>query len=188
MTQWSQEQISKVQMAGVETLVGLAGKAFDAYERLLELNLRTVRATLSEAREGAEKVLSARDPQELVDLQVELLQPATERALAYRRQLYEILAGTRADFDKVAEAQYTAGKEQMQSFLETFTNSVPAGPPAPLTAWREAVKAATTLYESMQTTAKQAVQVAESSFDSAAETASKGVRRRAEKVSQAAAK
>jgi phasin family protein len=189
MTQWSPEQFSKVQMAGIETLVGLTGKAFEGLEKLLELNLQTMKMTLAETREGARKALSVKDPKEFVELQIELFQPAADNVLAYRRQLYDIFAATRAEFDKVAEVQYAAGKQGLQDFFDSLANKAPAGPAAPLAAWQEAIKVSTTFYESMQTTAKQAMQVAESSFNTAAGAASHGVPRRAvAQASQAAAK
>ncbi|RDK06368.1 phasin family protein [Cupriavidus lacunae] len=186
MTQWSPEQFIKVQMAGIETLTGLTGKAFEGFEKLLELNLQTVKTALAETREGAKKALFVKDPHELVELQIELLQPAADNVLAYRRQLYEIFAATRAEFEKGAEVQYAAGKQGLQDFLGSVVNITPAGPAAPLAAWQEAVNATATLYESMQTTAKQAVKLAESSFSTAAEAASKGMQRRATQASKAA--
>ncbi len=188
MTEWSPEQFSKVQMAGIETLAGLTGKAFEGFEKLLELNLQTMKTALAESQEGARKALSVKDPKEFVELQIQLFQPAADNVLAYRRQLYDIFAATRAEFEKVAEAQYTAGKQGLHDFLGNVVNKTPAGSAAPLAAWQEAVNATTTLYESMQTTAKQAVQVAESSFNTAAEAASKGMQRRAAQASKVAAK
>ncbi|WP_432260976.1 phasin family protein [Cupriavidus sp. TMH.W2] len=188
MTQWSPEQFIKLQMAGIETLTGLTGKAFEGFEKLLELNLRTMKTALAETREGAKKALSVKDPQELVELQIELFQPAADNVLAYRRQLYDIFAATRAEFETVAEVQYAAGKQGLHDFLGSVVNRTPAGPAAPLAAWQEAVSATTTLYESMQTTARQAMQVAESSFNTAAQAASKGLQRRAAQASKAAAK
>ena len=188
MNQWSPEQFIKVQLAGIEALTGLTGKAFEGFEKLLELNLQTMKTALADSREGVKKALSVKEPQELVELQIELLQPAADNILAYRRQLYDILAATRAEFEKVAEVQYTAGKQGLQDFLGSVVSQTPAGTAAaPLAAWQEAVNATTTLYESMQTTAKQAVQVAESSFNTAAQVASKGMQRRAAQASKTAA-
>ncbi|WP_454743388.1 phasin family protein [Cupriavidus necator] len=188
MNQWSPEQFSRVQMAGIETLAGLTGKAFEGLEKLLELNLQTMKTALAETREGARKALSVKDPKEFFELQTELFQPAADNVLAYRRQLYDIFAASRAEFEKVVEVQYTAGKQGLHDFLGSVVNQTPAGPVAPLAAWQEAVNATTTLYESMQTTAKQAIQVAESSFNTTAEAASQGVRRRPAQASQAAGK
>ncbi|ODV43559.1 phasin [Cupriavidus sp. UYMMa02A] len=188
MTQWSPEQFSKVQMAGIETLAGLTGKAFEGFVQLLELNIRNMKTTLAAAHEVTKKALSVKDPQEFVELQMEAFQPAAERAVAYRRQLSEILYATQAEFNKVFEVQYAEGKRGLEGFLESVANKAPAGSAAPLAAWQEAINATTALYESMQTTAKQTMQVAESSFNTAAEAASKGIRQRAAQPTRAAAK
>ena len=188
MNQWSPEQFSKAQMAGIETLAGLTGKAFEGFEKLLELNLQAMTSALAQTQEGARQALSVKDPKELIELQIELFQPAVDNVLAYRRNLYAIFAATRAEFEKVAEAQYTASKQGLHDLLGSMADQTPAGPAAPLAAWQEAVNATTMFYESIQTTAKQAVEVAESSFRTATEAASQGVRRRTAQASQATAK
>lgn len=188
MTQWTVEQCTKAQLAGLEALVGLTNKAVEGFERVAELNLQTMKTTLALTRDGVMKALSVQNPQELVDLQVELFQPAADNVLKYRRQLQDILATTRAEFEKVVEVQYTTSKGQLQGLIDSAVNNAPSGSTAPLAAWHEAVKATTTLYESIQSTAKQAVEVAENSFNMAAAAASNGARHRAAKASAAAAK
>ncbi|NOV26781.1 phasin family protein [Cupriavidus necator] len=188
MTQWSPEHFTKAQLAGIEALVGLTGKAFECFQHVTELNLQTMKATLAETQEGLEKVLSVSNPQDLLALQMESIPPATERALAYRRQLIEILAATRTEFDKVGEVQYTAGKQGLHDFIASVTSKTQAGPTAPLAAWQEALNATTMFYESLHATAKQAAQAAESSFNTVSQAASPGARRRTAQHSQAAAK
>ncbi|MCY1272150.1 phasin family protein [compost metagenome] len=188
MTQWTAEQCTKAQLAGLEALVGLTNKAVEGFERVTELNLQTMKTTLALTREGVKKALSVQNPQELVELQVELFQPAADSVLEYRRQLQDILAATRAEFEKVVEVQYTTSKGQLQGLIDSAVSNAPSGSTAPLAAWQEAVKATTTLYESMQSTAKQAVEVAESSFNTVAAAASNGARHHAAKASAAAAK
>lgn len=189
MTQWTPEQYMKAQLAGLDAIVGLTNKAFEGFEKLTELNLRTMKTTLAQTREGVVKAMSVQNPQELLELQVQIFQPIADNALEYRHQLQEILATTRAEFAKVAEVQYSTSKGQLQAFIESAVNNAPSGStPSPLAAWQEAIKATTTLYESMQSTAKQAVEVAESSFNTATETASKGVQRRAAQAFPVAAK
>ncbi|WER47982.1 phasin family protein [Cupriavidus sp. WKF15] len=187
MAQWTAEQCTKAQLAGLEVLVGLTNKALEGFEKVMELNLQTMKTSLAQTREGVMKALSVQNPQELVELQIELFQPATDKALAYRRQLFDILAATRADFDKVVEVQYTAGKQGLQDFLEKVENSAPSGSTAPLAAWQEALKATTMFYESVQSTARQTVEVAENSLNTAAAAASKGARHRVAQASASAA-
>jgi phasin family protein len=183
---WTVEQCKNLQSASLEAMLGLANRAFEGFGKVMELNLQTTKTSLGLSREGVLKALSAQSPQELIEVQLQLLQPVTDNALAYRRQLQDILAATRAEFAKVAEVQYATNRGQLQDFFDGAVNNAPSGPTSPLGAWQEAIRATTMLYESMQTTAKQAVEVAESSFNTAAEAASKGVRRREAQASPAA--
>ncbi len=183
---WTVEQCAKLQLASLEAAVGLANKAFEGFERVMELNLQTSKTTLEQTREGIRKTLSAQGPQELVELPIHLLQPVFDNSLTYRRQLQDIIAATQAEFAKVAEVQYATSKGQLQDFIDSAVHNAPSGSASPLGAWQEAIKATTTLYESMQLTAKQAAEVVESHLNTAAETASQSVRRRAVQASQAA--
>ena len=103
-------------------------------------------------------------PQELVELPIHLLQPVFDSALMYRRQLQDIIAATQAEFAKVAEVQYATSRGQLQDFIDSAVHKSPSGSTSPFGAWQEAIKATTTLYESMQSTAKQAAEVVESNF------------------------
>ncbi|KDP87466.1 hypothetical protein CF70_001145 [Cupriavidus sp. SK-3] len=188
MNQFSPEQIVNVQKASLETLMGLTNKAFEGFVSLLELNLQTMRSTLAETSEGMQRALSVKDPQELVALQIELLQSVAARAMSYRHDFIGIAASTRAEFDKVAEAHYEAGKRGVQNLVESVGSAGPAGSGAGavLAAVQTAINATNTLYESMQSTAQQAAQVAENSFNAAADASAKAVQHRAAQTSRAA--
>ncbi|MCY0854141.1 phasin family protein [Cupriavidus sp. D39] len=188
MNQFSPEKIVEAQKASLETLAGLTSKAFDGFERLLELNLQTMRSTLAETREGMQRAFSVKDPQELMALQIELLQPVAEKSLSYRRHFLEIAASTRAEFDKVAEAHYEASKRGIQNLVESVGNAGPAGSDAVVAAVQTAINATNSLYESVQSTTKQAVQVAEDSLNTAADAAAKAVQHRPAQTSRPAAK
>lgn len=187
MTPWTANQYTKAQLAGLEALIGLTNKALEGVAKVTELNLETMRTTLARTQEGITKALSAQNPQGFVNLQVELVQPTADTVLVYRRQLFDILAATRAEFEKAIEAQYTSGKDQLQGLIEGAMSSALPDSAAPLAAWQEVFSTTTALFESMQSTAKQAVQVAESTFNTATQTAPKDTRRRAAQALPAAA-
>lgn len=110
------------------------------------------------------------------------------RAEAPNQLWVEILADMQAEFEMVVEVQYTISKGRLQGLIDSAVSNAPSGSTAPLAAWQEAVKATTTFNESRQTTAKQAAQLAESSFNIAAEAASESMPHRAAKASHVAAK
>src|SRR6476620_5361437 len=94
------DQILAAQKANLETLFGLTTKAFEGVEKLVELNVTASRAALEEAAETTQSLLSAKDAQELLALQAALFQPLAEKTAAYSRHVYDIAAGTGAEFGK----------------------------------------------------------------------------------------
>ncbi len=60
MSLFTQDKISAVQKANAEMLFKLAGKFFDGFEKLTQLNLQVLKATMSERTEMLQK---ARDSQ-----------------------------------------------------------------------------------------------------------------------------
>ena len=104
------EQFAATNKANFEVLMGLSAKAFEGVEQLAALNLQVVKAGLGEATETGLAALSAKDPQSLLALQAALLQPAAEKATAYGKQVYGIVAGIKADVEKVAGQQAAAAQ------------------------------------------------------------------------------
>ncbi len=159
------EQIQAAQAAGLDILSGLANKGLDGLQKLVEVNLRPVKSTLADAQEATCKFLAAKDAADLFALQASLLQPAIEKAQAYQRELFEIAAAARGDFAKVADAQFEESKRKMQDVIDNAAKGAPAGSEPALAAWQSAMAAGATLCETMQQTAKQAMEAAENNLN-----------------------
>ena len=126
-TQFTADQFVAAQKAALETLFGLTTKAFEGVEKLVELNLQVARTTLAEAAESSTAALSAKDAQELLALQAGMLQPAAEKAAAYTRHLYDIMAGTSAEFTKAAEANIADSQKKVLTLVDSAVKNAPAG-------------------------------------------------------------
>ena len=172
-TTFTAEQFLAAQKASVETLFGLTTKAFEGVEKLVELNLQVAKATLAEAAETTHAALSIKDAQELLSLQAGLLQPAAEKAAAYSRHLYDILAGTSAEVTKAAEATMAEGQKKVLALVDTAVKNAPAGTESAVALVKSAVAAANNAYESAHKAAKQATEVAEANFTAMTNTAVK---------------
>jgi phasin family protein len=167
------EQLLASHKANVETLFGLAGKAFEGVEKLVELNVATSRAVLTEAATHTQAVLAAKDVQELLALQSGLLQPLAEKASAYGRHVYEITSGTGAEFGKAFEAQTAEAQRGFSNLVDSATKNAPAGSETSVAVFKSAVSAANNAFESVQKAVKQASDVAEANFNAMASTATK---------------
>ena len=186
MTPFTAEQMIAAHKANVETLFGLTNKAFEGVEKLIELNLQVAKASLAEAAETTNAVLSVKDAQELMALQAAMLQPAAEKAAAYSRHLYDIAAGTNAEVAKVAEAQMADAQKKAMAVVDTAVKNAPAGTENAVALVKSAVAAANNAFESVQKAAKQAAEVAEANFQAVTSTAVKASQTAAKSARRAA--
>ena len=173
MTPFTAEQFTAAQKANLETLFGLTGKAFEGVEKLVELNLQVAKASMAEAAETAQAALSVKDAQELLALQAGLLQPAAEKAAAYSRHLYDIMAGANAEVTKAAEAGMADSQKKVLALVDNAVKNAPAGTESAVALVKSAVAAANNAYESVHKAAKQAADVAESNFQAMTSSAVK---------------
>ena len=165
------EQVIAAHKANIETLFGLTNKAFEGVEKLVELNLQVAKATLAESAENTKAVMGVKDAQELLALQSSLLQPSAEKAAAYSRHLYDIAAGTGAEFGKAAEAQAADAQAKFMSLVDNAAKNAPAGSETAVAVMKSAVAAANNAFESVQKAVKQASDVAEANFAAASDSA-----------------
>ncbi|MEQ1657927.1 MAG: phasin family protein [Hylemonella sp.] len=168
------EQVLATNKANVETLFGLTGKAFEGVEKLVELNLAASRALLAESASQAQTVLNAKDPQELLALQSGLLQPLSEKAASYSREIYDIAAVTSAEFGKTFEAQIAEAQKKFLDVVDSTSQNAPAGSETAVALMKSAVATANNVLETAQKSAKQAAALAESNFKAATATVEAG--------------
>jgi len=165
------EQVLASQKATIETLFGLTGKAFEGVEKLVELNMTASKAALAEAAGTTEAILSVKDAQELLALQASLFQPLAEKTAAYSRHLYDIAAGTGAEFGKTFESQATEAQKKFLALVDNAAKNAPAGSETAVAVFKSAVAAGNNALESVQKAVKQATDVAEANFNAVANQA-----------------
>jgi phasin family protein len=180
------DQLIAAQKASVETLFGLTHKAFESVEKLIELNLQVAKTTLAEAAETTQAALSVKDAQELLALQASLLQPAAEKAASYSRHVYDIVAGTSAEFTKTAEASVADSQKKVLAMVDTAVKNAPAGTENAVALVKSAVAAANNAFESVQKATKQATEVAEANFQAMTNTAVKATQQATKAAKRAA--
>jgi len=158
------ETLFATQKANVETLLGLSASGLDAAGKLAALNLETAKAALGEAGTQFETLFAAKDPQALFALPSEWLQPSGEKAAAYGRKVYDIVAALQAEVAVVAEAGVSDAQKKVAALVESVAKNAPAGSENAVTLFKAAVAAANDAYESAQKAGKQAAGAAEANF------------------------
>jgi len=184
----SPEQIAAAQKSNLDTSWALANMAFEGFQKLVELNLQAVKSTLAEGRDNVGKALPANDPKDLAALQARLIQPTAEKIQSYSRQVFAIVAETQTKFATLAEAQYRAHNQRVQTLVDNIAQSAPVGSEAAVAALKSTITATNGLYETVQRATRQAAEVAESNFETVVAAASKATQHAVEQTSRTAKK
>ena len=150
--------------ATLDALLSLGATAFDGVQQLTALNLQVVKTSLDATAEASLALLSAKDPQALLALQTELLQPNAEKAAAYGRQVYEILATTKAAFERVATEQASGVQKSIMSAVDAATKNAPEGSGSGVAFFQSAMAAANNAFDGLQKATRQATEAAEANY------------------------
>lgn len=167
------EQLAAAQKAQFESLFGLASKSIDHLEKLVELNIQTLRTSMQESADHTLALMSAKDLQEVASLQSAWMQPMAEKMLSYSRHAYEIFASGQSEFAKVAEQQISEGQQRLMALAENVAKNAPAGSETAVAMIKSAMNAANNAYDSVQKVTKQAAEAVEANINAISNTAMK---------------
>ena len=133
--------------AVVDSLMAVANTALAAAERVVALNVDTVRSMVRDSSENAKTLLGAKNAQEAIGMQANQAQPSIEKAVAYSRALYEISSMAQEELTKLAQSQYGEFQTQISNVMKP-SNAASAAPfDFAVAAIKQAMSATNTVYE-----------------------------------------
>ena len=179
------QQVLARQKAAVSTFVAAQSAVFEGFEKLIDLNLKVVKATLDEVSQKSQQATDLKDAQDVSSFISASAQPSADKALAYSKHLYDIFAGVQTELSKLAEAQIAEGREQVNAAVEQLTKNAPAGSESAVAMLKSSLATATSAYDSLAKAAKQAADVAESNLSAAANATFKAATDAAEAAGKA---
>lgn len=179
------QQVLARQKAAVNTFVAAQSAVFEGFEKLIDLNLKVVKATLDEVSQKSQQAADLKDAQEVSSFISASAQPSADKALAYSKHVYDIFAGVQAELSKLAEAQIAEGRQQVNAAVEQLTKNAPAGSESAVAMLKSSLATATSAYDSLAKAAKQAADVAESNLSAAANATFKAATDAAEAAGKA---
>lgn len=169
------EQFAAANKANIEGLLTLANSAFARAERLAALNLNTARSALEDGVASTKTLLAAKNPQELINLQATLTRPTMDKAVAYARSVYEIVAEGQQEVAKLFKAQFDEANKAFAVALDKAAKSAPAGSESAFAAVKSAFSTANSIYENVSKAAAQASEIAEANVAAATDATVKAV-------------
>ena len=162
------QQLLDSQKAAVTNIAAAQDALFSGFEKLVDLNLKVIKATLGEAAETSQQATELKDPQEAVAFVTSLAQPSAEKAVAYTKNVYEIVSEVSNELLKLSESQVAQAQKNMAESIDQLAKNAPTGSESAVALLKSTLASANNAYDSINKAAKQAVEVAESNLAAAA--------------------
>lgn len=169
----SPEQFMQFGKSSLEAALSLANITLQGTERLVGLQLKTAKEALDESIRSAKALSDIKNVQELMSLQSTATQPNMEKVMAYSRSVYEVASDTQTKINKVLEDRMSKVGGELVAAVDKAVKTAPAGSETAVAAFKSAVAAASTAYDTMSKVAREATDLAVSSATTQAAKASK---------------
>ncbi|MCB1916894.1 MAG: phasin family protein [Rhodocyclaceae bacterium] len=176
------EKFAAANKASLDTAASVASLGLSTVERLMALNLNTVRAAIADAGSNAEALLAAKDPKAALSVLSGLAEPTLASVLGYYRSAYGIVVDSGEELGKIADGQIAELNKAVTIALDEMTKSAPAGSDVAVAAVKSAIAAANATYDSVTKATKKVVEIAEANVTSTTGAAVKAVGKAAKKA------
>lgn len=166
------EQVVAGQKASLNNLLAVQGAMFSGFEKLVDLHLKVIKASLDEVAETTQKAIAVKDAQEALAFTSSLAQPNAEKAMAYSKHVYDIFSGVQVDLTKLTEEQIAQGQQQISDVIDQVAQNAPTGSEGAIALVKNSMATANNAYESAVKAARQASDAVESNITAATQAAS----------------
>lgn len=163
------EQFVETQRANIGAAVSLSQTLFSAMEKLVDLNLKVIRATLDDVATRTHQALDLKDVREVASFNSNHMQPATEKAMAYTRHVYDIVSNAGSEIAKLSESHINERQNKMADALEQLSRNAPAGSETAVAMLKSSFAAGTSAYDTFSKAANQFSEMARSNLNAAAD-------------------
>lgn len=169
------EQMSAAQKANAEVVMALMRTSFEGMQRLAELNMAATREFFNASVANANTLLSAKDINEVAQLNQSLSAPNLEKAMEYSRKVYDLVAQMQKDMTVVMESQYSQFSKTAASAIDKTKASTPVGGDVFAAAMNSMLDATNKAFGSMTAMAKQMSDLADANLQAATSATAKAV-------------
>ena len=164
-------QLTELQKSQLDAFYALSNVAFNAVQKLVDLNLAAVKAAMDESAATTQTLLGVKDAQDMVAVGGTIAQPPVQKIVGYGSNLYSIMSAAGSEARRVVEDQIAEGNTKAAQLVEFAARNAPAGSEPILSLFKNTVAAYKTAYDTFSKAAKQAFDAAESNMANATQTA-----------------
>lgn len=163
--------------AQLAILTALAQATLENTEKIIDFNMKAVKANWEKSTTSTKQMLSAEDPKASLSMAAAHAQDNIEAAISYSRNMAEMVSASRNELTKKLDAQSAEFRRQISAAVDQMASKAPAGAEASIALVKSAVNTINAGYEQWTSVTRQAVAAMENQFSAVAD-----------QVSQAAAK
>lgn len=176
------QPLFSAQKAALDNILAAQSAFFGGFEKLTDLNLRVLKATLDEVGQKSQELVDARDAQDAVNVISTLPQPSAEKALAYSKQVYDIVSSVQGELVRVAEQQVALGQQQLSEALDQLASRAPAGSESAIALMKSSLATANSTFDTVGRATRQATEAAQANVAAATDASVEMANKAAEAV------
>ncbi|NYT63581.1 phasin family protein [Alcaligenaceae bacterium] len=180
------QQVLANQKANLDNFLAFQSTVFSGFEKLVDLNLKVIKATIDEVAQKSQQAIEVKDAQEALAFTSALVQPGAEKVLAYSKHVYDIVSGVQGDLSKFTEEQVAQGQQHVSEAIDQIAKSAPTGTEGAVALLKSSLATANSAYESVAKATRQAADAAESNITAATNATFKAAADAAEAAKSAA--
>jgi phasin family protein len=162
----------------------LSGNIVESMEKIVALNLAAAKSSTEESTAAMKELLTAKDPQAFLALLTAQAKQNAEKAQSYSRNLADIASISKAEINKLVEAQVAGSREKVSALVSDVTKNAPAGSEQAVAMLKSAIDSANAGFEQLSKTAKQAAETVEENLAKATEQYSQTVEKTTSQLSK----
>lgn len=167
------QQFVANQKASLDNVLAIQGAMINGFEKLVDLNLKVLKASFDEVSQKSKDAIKVQDAQEAMNFSSSLIQPNAEKVLAYSKQVYDVLSGVQVDVTKLTEAQLAETQKQITGAIDELGKNAPTGSEGAVALLKSSLASLSSTYENVAKTARQVTEAAESNIAAATDATMK---------------
>lgn len=161
------QQFAANQKASLDNVLAIQGAMIDGFEKLMDLNLKVLKASFEEVSQKSQDAIKVQDAQEALNFSTSLFQPSAEKVLAYSKQVHDVLSGVQVDVTKLTETQLEQVQKQISDAIDDLGNKAPTGSEGAVALLKSSLASINSAYETVAKTTRQATDAVESNIAAA---------------------
>lgn len=153
--------------AQISFATSMAESMIETVEKLMGLNLQAARASMDMSLGSAQQLMSAKDPQDFVNVSSSQIQPHADILMTYVRHLSNIASGTHMQLARLTQDKVNESSREIASLLDELGKGTPEGSQSSISLLKAAIDNAASGYSQITKGTQEAIEQLDSGISAA---------------------